>query len=54
MILFMAALASIPNDLFGGGEAGERNTATDLFLHQDPVSVIDFFVCDDHVPDQLF
>ena len=40
--------------LFGGGEAGERNTATDLFLHQDPVSVIDFFVCDDYVPDQLF
>lgn len=53
MILFMAALASIPRDLL---EVARLENATSLQTFSILRSGICLppFVCDDHVPDQLF
>ena len=51
MILFMAALGSIPKDILE--VARLCDLSADLFLHKDQIFVLLTDVCDDHVLDQF-
>ena len=49
----LVVIGQYPERHPGGGQTGERQALTDVFLHQNPLSVFHHFVCDHYVPDQL-